>query len=267
MTAGTARSVSLLDDRGDLMARTGQFTGRVAAMRAEGFRLTRWHLAGAAALAAAGAIVVNAVALQSEKHPAPMFRAVAKAPEPVPLPPVRVEAARPAAPAQPVPVAVAKPVAEKPKAPSEPSDTLLMEIQSELAKRGHFKGEPNGRPGPTTTQAIRDFQFAQRLPVDGKPSENLLREVIASKVTMKDELLDLVKKANGDDKTTRMIADIQRALNKAGYGPLTEDGQMGPSTKTALARFESDRKLPPRGEPKGPVLKMLASASGVPISQ
>ncbi len=58
-------------------------------------------------------------------------------------------------------------------------------------------------------------------------------------------------KPAAEDKPNRTVLDIQRALNKAGYGPLTEDGQMGPSTKTALTKFETDRKLPPRGEPKG----------------
>ena len=46
-----------------------------------------------------------------------------------------------------------------------------------------------------------------------------------------------------------------------------EDGQMGPSTRNALAKFEADRKLPLRGEAKGPVLKLLAATSGVAISQ
>ncbi len=229
-------------------------------------------LAGLACLFG-GVIIVNAVALQSEKHPAPLFRTVAKPPEAFPLPPLRAEqtAVRTGATA-PAPVAPGKPASpDKAKtavAPvGEASDALLAEIQRELGKRGYYKGEADGKPGPMTTQAIREFQFANRVAVDGKPSEALLKDVIAAKVTMKDELLDLVKRTSQDDKTTRTIADIQRALNKAGYGPLTEDGAMGPSTKQALAKFEADKKLPPRGEPRGPVLKVLASASGIAITQ
>jgi peptidoglycan hydrolase-like protein with peptidoglycan-binding domain len=238
--------------------------------------VTKRNVLAALACLFGGTIVVNAVVMQNEKHPSPLFRTVAKAPEVFPVPPTRPEsnpAVRSAAFA-PAPMNAAKPAPlEKPKsaaaAPaSEASDILLAEIQRELGKRGHYKGEADGKPGPMTTQAIRDFQFSNRVAVDGRPTEALLRDIQASRVTMKDELLDLVKRtAAQDDKTTKTVADVQRALNKAGYGPLSEDGHMGPSTKQALAKFEADKKLPPRGEPKGPVLKVLASASGIPISQ
>ena len=240
--------------------------------------MTRGRLLAGLACLFGGAIVVNAVMLQNEKHPSPLFRTVAKAPETFPVPPTRPEsnpAVRSAAftpapmnAARPAPVDKAKPVPQTVAPASETSEALMAEIQRELGKRGYYKGEADGRTGPMTTQAIRDFQFAQRIAVDGKPSEALLRDVQTSKVTMKDELLDLVKRtASTDDKTTRTISDVQRALNKAGYGPLVADGQMGPSTKQALAKFEADKKLPPRGELKGPVLKVLASASGIPITQ
>lgn len=245
-------------------------------LHASRHRLTRWHLLAGLAGLFGGAIIVNAVVLQNEKHPAPLFRSVAKAQEPFPVPPLRPGAAPVARSAAfaPTPLMATKPTgldntkpAVAPVLPADPGEVLLAEIQRELGKRGYYKGEADGKPGPMTTRAIREFQFSQRVAIDGKPSEALLHDVVAAKVTMKDELLDLVKRTSQDEKTTRTIADVQRALNKAGYGPLTEDGQMGPSTKQALARFEADRKLPPRGEPKGAVLKVLASASGIPITQ
>lgn len=238
--------------------------------------LTRNRLIAGLGCLFAGAIVVNAVVLQSEKHPSPLFRTVAKANEPFPVPPVRPDAAAARNTAAPAPAqtAAAKPVpADKTKAPEkaaapETSDALVAEIQRELGKRGYFKGEATGKVGAATTQAIRDFQFAQRMAVDGRPSEPLLNDIQASRVTMKDELVDLLKRTAGaEDKTVKTVSDVQKALNKVGYGPLSEDGQLGPSTKQALAKFEADKKLPPRGEPKGPVLKVLASASGVQISQ
>ncbi|MCZ8260663.1 MAG: peptidoglycan-binding domain-containing protein [Beijerinckiaceae bacterium] len=232
-----------------------------------------------------GTIIVNAVMMQNEKHPTPLFRNAIREAESFPAPPVRPEpAARQAALAQgatslarpaPVPAAPAAPVAAKPAempAAAAPSEPLLADIQRELVRRGFYKGEVHGRPGPATTQAIRDYQFSQRVPVDGKPSETLLKDLqTASRAAMRDELADLLKR-NGaerpatEDKPSRTVLDVQRALNKAGYGPLTEDGQMGPSTRNALAKFEADRKLPPRGEVKGPVLKLLASTTGIPIS-
>jgi peptidoglycan hydrolase-like protein with peptidoglycan-binding domain len=253
--------------------------------------VTKGQVMAAASAVFLGAILLNALVFQTERHPAPLFQPVAKAPNavsiPSPLPPQRQEAALlpagalpPASALPPAPVA-AKPVPlEKAKisalaanqtlpAPSIPevSDLLIADLQRELGKRGYYKGEADGKLGALSVQAIRDFQFAQRIAVDGKPSEALLAQVQASKVLVRDELLDLIKRANPDDKPDRVVLDVQRALNKVGYGPVTEDGQLGPSTKNALAKFETDKKLPAKGEPAGPVLRVLASASGIPIGR
>ncbi len=234
---------------------------------------TRGRVIVAVACLFGGAVVANALLMQSGKHPAPMFRNVNSASAEFPMPPQR-PGSNPAvksAAFSPAPMNAAKPapierVAAAPAA-NEPGEALLLEIQRELAKRGYYKGDPDGKTGPRTTQAIRDFQFAQRVAVDGRASEALLQSVLATKVTMKDELLDLVRKTSQPEPPKGPVMDIQRALNKAGYGPLDEDGHMGPSTRQALARFEADKKLPPRGEPKGPVLQLLASATGIAIRQ
>jgi peptidoglycan hydrolase-like protein with peptidoglycan-binding domain len=252
---------------------------RQTAPRRSGIRklITRQRLFLGLACLFGGAVVVNALVMQTGKHPSPLFRTLAIASTDFPVPP-----ARPAGNHDGVgaafshkPLTVGKPMSiERPKTAGagqpvvvEATEALLLEIQRELGKRGYYKGDPDGKPGPKTTQAIRDFQFAQRVAVDGRPSEVLLQGVLASKVTMKDELLDLVRRTGQTEPAKGTITDIQRALNKSGYGPLEEDGHLGPTTRQALARFEADKKLPPRGEPKGPVLKLLASASGVPIKQ
>ncbi len=241
---------------------------------------TPMRLAAAGATIGGLAIVLNAVAFQTERHPEPLFRPVAK--NEIPVPPMRQDVAKaafeqkpltgakpasvtPPAPATQTAASAPKP-ADKPK-PVETTEALNFEIQRELAKRGFFKGEPDGKSGPRMTQAIRDFQFAQRVAVDGRPSETLLKDIVATKTTMKDELLDLVKRASGDETPSRTVKDIQRALNKAGYGPLNEDGQWGPTTRQALTRFEQDNRLPPKGEPRGTNLRTLASVTGVPIAQ
>jgi peptidoglycan hydrolase-like protein with peptidoglycan-binding domain len=241
--------------------------------------VTRARLLMALGVLTGGIIIANAVMFQSGKHPKPLFGAETKKAAIFPAPPSRPEsAAMRMAAFEPRPMAGVKPGQVEPPKPKlaaappaaaadQPSEALVVEIQRELGKRGFFKGESDGKVGPQTVQAIRDFQFSQRVAIDGKPNERLLAEIQSVKVTMKDELMDLVKRSTGDDKTQRTVLDVQRALNKSGYGPLTEDGQLGPSTKAALARFEQDKKLPPRGEPKGPVLRALASASGIRITQ
>jgi peptidoglycan hydrolase-like protein with peptidoglycan-binding domain len=239
------------------------------------------------ALVAAGvlAIAANATLFQRDRHPEPMFRPIAKAPPAVlPTPPQRQDVAQavkgPPAPepraaaSAPRAPAAATPAAqpEKPRLPVQPTageatEALLTEIQRELAKRGFFKGEPDGKPGPRMTQAIRDFQFAQRVAVDGRASETLLQDIRATKTTMKDELMDLVRRASTEEAPAKTVRDIQRALNKAGYGPLKEDGQWGPSTRTALNKFEADNRLPQKGEPRGANIRTLASVTGVQIGQ
>ncbi|MCA3625696.1 MAG: peptidoglycan-binding protein [Methylobacterium sp.] len=240
------------------------------------------RLAAGGTMVASLAIVLNAVMFQTERHPEPLFRPVAKAD--ISVPPLRQDVARAAfetrpltggkpAPATPPNAAPVPPLAppvpkagERAKA-GETTEALNFEIQRELAKRGFFKGEPDGKAGPRMTEAIRDFQFAQRVPVDGRPSEALLKDVVATRTTMKDELLELVKRASDVETSPRTVKDIQRALNKAGYGPLAEDGQWGPTTRQALTRFEQDNRLPPRGEPRGSNLRILAQVTGVPIAQ
>lgn len=55
------------------------------------------------------------------------------------------------------------------------------------------------------------------------------------------------------------VAKAQRALSKLGYGPLKDDGMMGPGTKAALEKFERSAKLPVKGEASGRTLRELAA--------
>jgi len=49
------------------------------------------------------------------------------------------------------------------------------EVQQRLLERGHDIGQPDGVIGPKTQAAIRDFQSANGLPVDGRAGMRLLR--------------------------------------------------------------------------------------------
>lgn len=264
------------------LTRSARASARPA--RKKGIGVTGPRLAVAAATLGGALIVLNAVAFQTDRHPEPLFKPVAKTATALPVPPLRQDGAqaraafepRPMGGARPQPVQahaapLPQPVPQQPAPRANQSadvtEAMLSEIQRELAKRGYFKGDPDGKPGTRTTQAIRDFQFSQRVAVDGRPSEALLRDIQATKTTMKDELLDLVRRASGDEPSPRTVRDIQRALNKAGYGPLKEDGQWGPTTRSALTRFEQDNRLPMKGEPKGRNIQALASVTGVQITQ
>ena len=202
----------------------------------------------------AGLILVNAVALQNERHPAPFF-AVAPVtsllPVSAPLPPARPTSVQ----RQPSEAELARQMA------------LVRDLQGELARHGFFIGAIDGKPGSRFEIAIREYEKAAGLPVTGQPTEKLLGQVAASKLAMKDQLLLLIKDAGApaSPEPTRTIETVQKALNKLGYGPLKTDGAFGATTKAAIERFEREHKLAVRGEPNGRVLKELAAASGLVV--
>lgn len=213
----------------------------------------RFYVGGLALL---GSIILfNALALQKERHPSPLFQTIATgAAKPAQtvasLAPTRQEQASlahiakqsseltmpvTAAPntpstatitrqSQPLPQGTNKDAlterivnAEKQR-PSvgttlDADSALVTELQYELHKRGHYKGEIDGKSGPRMAQAIRSFQFSQRVAVDGKVSEALLRDVKKAKIpAMKEELLDLLQKNTPPPPSSTS----QRAQNKTG---------------------------------------------------
>ena len=50
-----------------------------------------------------------------------------------------------------------------------------MKVQSELARRGYYRGPIDGTIGSDSRQAIRGFQEAQGLPATGLVDPNVLR--------------------------------------------------------------------------------------------
>lgn len=61
----------------------------------------------------------------------------------------------------------------RPPLPNEPN-SLLEAVQTELAHRGYYPGQPDGLPGPATTEAIRRFQTDLRLRPTGKVNQATL---------------------------------------------------------------------------------------------
>jgi peptidoglycan hydrolase-like protein with peptidoglycan-binding domain len=205
-------------------------------------------LAGAGA---AGAVLFNLMLMQPERHRAPMFIGnpqihAAPVPSAAPLPPQR-------------------PTTLERDTGAVRRTELVRELQTELGRRGFFIGEPDPAAAARTTQAIRDFQAAASLPVNGQASEALLAEVMTSKLRAKDQILSLLRASAGPLERPETVAALQRALNRLNYGPLKDDGQFGAGTRAALDRFERDRKLSPRGDNPARVLRELSQASGIAI--
>lgn len=195
----------------------------------------------------AGAILVNALALQPQPHPRPIFTEIER---------------RPAA--APVATAAAPPRASEARGTAE--ENLIRDVKAELAQRGFYAGPMDASTPVTLELAVRDYESAAGLPRTGRFGDALLAHLLTSNVRQKDPIRQLLRTQQAEQpRGTELVLGVQRALNKAGYGPLKEDGTLGPGTKAALERFERDRRLPVTGEPAGRTLQQLAAASGMPL--
>jgi len=157
----------------------------------------RYALGAVLSLALVG-IAVNALLLQRERHPAPLFgRSAPKpaaVPAPVPAPPPKPVAAeheappaqspaalppaRPAETARTVPPAP-DPIAELLAAESHDDASashLTLAAQTALAKLG-YSVKPDGKEGAATEQALRDFEHAHGLPPATGITERLLKQL------------------------------------------------------------------------------------------
>jgi peptidoglycan hydrolase-like protein with peptidoglycan-binding domain len=225
-------------------------------------------LAIVAALGAAGAVLVNALALQPVPHPAPMF---ADAPKPAARParpssPTQA-ALRPALPSAPGGITAFAPVpAERPATATATvplRDQLVMDLQRELAQRGYYDGAVDGLIGPRTQQAIRDFEQQNGLKPTGIPSEALLARVLQSRARSRGETTGAASPAA--PQPTTQIFSVQRLLARLGYGPLKLTGLPDAATKSAIERFERDRGLAVSGTVNERLLRELAMVTGAPV--
>jgi peptidoglycan hydrolase-like protein with peptidoglycan-binding domain len=234
------------------------------------------------ASAATVAILINVLFMQSGPHPAPMFKSalVASAPAPVAVRSTsgvaqpRTRAADAAAPKAEAPAA---------PAPTRPGPEIVADIQRELQRRGFFEGVVDGRHGPRTDTAVRDFEQAAGLKPSGEPNEALLQAIRRSNV--KAAKMNLASAStttgvtpprppqpvrNNDPiadvlSSTRRVQAVQRALAEFGYGQIKPTGTVDAETRAAIEKFERERKLPVTGQVSDRVARELASITGRPL--
>lgn len=208
-------------------------------------------IAGAIAIAGAGAILINALFLQSGPHPAPIF------------------ANKPAPAAAPIVVAVPqrKPADAKiepiPQTPSR-SDTVA-EIQKELGKRGFFSGAADGIYGPKTDAAIRDFEQAAQMRPSAMPNDGLLAAITRSSLRAQPAVATRTDSIAALLAPSPRIVAVQRALTDFGYGPVMPTGVYDAGTRLAIERFERARKRPVTGQISDQLVRELASLTGRPL--
>lgn len=156
------------------------------------------HCLGAALAVALVGIGVNALLLQRERHPAPLFgSAPAARPAPAPVPALAVAPSPRLASvehdASPAPAPAALPPARPAAAASSPSSPdpiaallagearsdgshLVLAAQTALMKLG-YTVKPDGNEGAATEQALRDFERAHGLSPSTEITERLVKQL------------------------------------------------------------------------------------------
>jgi hypothetical protein len=159
-----------------------------------------WYYLGVALFAALVGIGVNALLLQRERHPAPLFGYAAPklpsaAPAPVPPPPQKPVSTEdnppPAQSSAALPPARAAESAGSSSPASDPIAELLagephgdasrltLAAQTALAKLG-YPVKPDGKEGSATGQALREFERAHGLPPATEITERLVKQLTAA---------------------------------------------------------------------------------------
>lgn len=181
--------------------------------------------------------------------------------------------------------------ATPPAAPAgqQPSQ-IVMDIQTELVRRGLYNGTPDGVIGPRTSAAILFFEETVGMQQTGEATPDVLaalrtdaigpsavpmekpREDVTSKASAEDPVAAAIRNAEKSVKTAPtpskkalstelssvdLVLKIQKGLSNMAYTNVGVDGVPGEQTRTAIRHFQKHYNLPENGEPSEAVLKKL----------
>jgi len=196
-------------------------------------------LAGAVAVAAALAIIVNALFMQAGRHPSPLFATMFPA---------------------------AKPAVE-PQAPPKPAPVTVIPLQQAAAVQQVAAVQQPASPMPRPRPAEAEVR-------PGDPLGNLVRStsIPAAPATVASTprppaAIPQGGTAKGDAiagqiGSSSRVAAVQRALTDYGYGQLKATGTVGADTQAAIQKFERERKLPLTGQVSERLVRELGLATG-----
>jgi peptidoglycan hydrolase-like protein with peptidoglycan-binding domain len=235
------------------------------------------------ALIASIVILINTLFLQHGPHPAPLERNGVVGAVTAPTAPM-LAGASVALPRPSTPVVEAAKSAPPQPTPSGPSSTsspatvgranaaVVTEIQRELSRRGFYDGVLDGKYGPKTDAAIRDFEHATGLRPSAEPNEALLRAIKTSSIRSRPATAARPQNSSARPDPiaeylapSRQVIAVQRALSEFGYGQIKPTGLIDPETQSAIERFERERRLPVTGQLSHRVVRELAAITGRPL--
>ena len=188
-------------------------------------------IAALLALAACGAVIANALFLQSGPHPSPMFVSTFAGPAAPPVPRPRPAGADALAP---------EPGLFEPRL-AEPRlvEPKLIEPKA-MDPLGSLVKATTGAPLSATPMVPPAPSIVARPPGPISPAPV---QIIGS----------------------RRVAAIQCALTEYGYGQLKPTGTVGADTQAAIQKFERERKMPVTGQVSERLVHELVAVIGHPI--
>jgi len=146
-------------------------------------------------------------------------------------------------------------------------DKYVSEIQNALYDKGYLKHKPTGYFGTDTEDALIAFQKKQGLKADGKAGPKTRKKLLGAKYKPISEKRKVSSKAadaavdkiypgdKGDD-----VRELQKLLKKLGYYKYSKiTGYYGPSTETAVKRFQRTNELKMDGIAGSTTLQILKS--------
>ena len=148
--------------------------------------------------------------------------------------------------AQPQPQPLPQPV----PVPQPTYDTqMIVDLQTELRKRGYDVPTVSGRLDTATAVAIREYQADAGMVVDGRPSFTLLANLRASGTTAPTSMA-----------YREQVRQVQALLNARGYDAGPADGVMGPKTRDSIRTYQADAGLPVTGDVSAMLVADLQAA-------
>lgn len=130
------------------------------------------------------------------------------------------------------------------QATSTVSAAMVTEAQTELRRRGYSISAITGSGNAETLAAVRAYQSDAHLSVDGAISDALLQQLRSASVDS-----GAVYRAR--------VKQVQASLNAAGYGAGPPDGALGPKSRAAISRYQTDNRLAATGEVNAELLASL----------